>query len=266
MKIGMSTACFYPLEIEKSIARLAALNVRTIEVFINTESEFTQDFIQQLRQSADANEMTIVSVHPYTSPMEGQLLFSDYPRRTQDGLQQYRRYCAAAQALGAKYLTFHGERHMIQDKNAKDTSHKLMVYHTLCNIAAEYNIVIAQENVAWCKSKNPEYIKLLYKQIPKLGFTLDIKQAHRAGHHWREYVDVMGERLVNVHINDFNDTHSCLLPSEGIMDYTAFFNRLAEQNYDTQVMIEVYRENFHSDKQLQAAIQHLQQVMTPQNS
>ena len=42
--------------------------------------------------------------------MEGMLLFSDYKRRTQDGFEQYKRYFEATKMLGAKYLTFHGER------------------------------------------------------------------------------------------------------------------------------------------------------------
>lgn len=52
-------------------------------------------------------------------------------------------------------------------------------------------MIVAQENVAWCRSSDPAYLKLLFQNIPELRYTLDIKQAHRAGHSWREYFEVV---------------------------------------------------------------------------
>ena len=48
MKIGISTACFYPRLLEEGIERIASLGLRTIEIFFNTESEFCEPFVSEL--------------------------------------------------------------------------------------------------------------------------------------------------------------------------------------------------------------------------
>ena len=114
MRIGMSTACFYPQPLEEALPIIAGLGVRAIEIFFNTESEFQPRFYESLGAQVRSLGLDVVSVHPYTSPMEGMLLFSDYARRTKDGMMQYQRYFECAAALGARFLTFHGERSMGQ--------------------------------------------------------------------------------------------------------------------------------------------------------
>ena len=39
MKLGISTACFYPLPIEQALDEIGKLGLRTAEIFFNTESE-----------------------------------------------------------------------------------------------------------------------------------------------------------------------------------------------------------------------------------
>ena len=103
MRLGISTACFYPQPVEEILPILAGLGVHAVEVFFNTESEFSPRFYEQLGAQARQLGLDIVSVHPYTSLMEGLLLFSDYQRRTEDGLMQYQRYLECAAALGARF-------------------------------------------------------------------------------------------------------------------------------------------------------------------
>ena len=251
MEIGISTACFYPEPLEDAVERIARLGLRTIEVFFNTESEFREPYYSELKRLVDAHGLSVVSVHPFTSLMEGILLFSDYRRRAEDGFAQYRHYFRAAHGLGAKYLTLHGERYMpgVAD-TPQSLARKIDRYHRLCEIAAEEGIVVAQENVAWCRSRDPAYLAMLYDQVPALRYTLDIKQANRAGHSWKEYFDVIAPRLVNVHINDFDQDHGCLLPGEGLMDFDELFLQLKRAGYDRQALIEVYSANYTSDRQL----------------
>lgn len=258
MKFGISTACFYPQPLEETVLEIARLGADTAEVFVNTESEFEPAYIAALRASLDAHGVRVTSLHPYTSPMEGQLLLSNYDRRTEDGFRQYRRYFEAARTLGAESLTFHGERNVIRDLDECDAARKLAVYARLCETAAEYGVTFAQENVAWCKSASPDYLRRLHDAVPALGFTLDIKQGHRAGHTWSEYLDAVGDRLVNVHINDFDETHSCRLPGEGAVDFTAFFDRLRALGYDRQVIVEVYRGDYEEPAQLARCLDFLQ--------
>ena len=244
VRIGISTACFYPEPIEETLAVLAGLGVHAIEVFVNTESEFSPAFAQSFGAQARSLGLDIVSVHPFTSLMEGILLFSDYSRRTEDGMQQYERYFTFAESVGARFLTFHGERDMGRPEDPARFARKVEVYHRLCALAAAHGVTLAQENVAWCRSRDPAFLRSLYEAVPELRFTLDIKQARRAGHDWREFIEAVGERIVNIHINDFDSAESCLLPGAGSMDYGDFFSRMRAVHYDGHALIEVYRANF----------------------
>lgn len=261
MRLGISTACFYPQPIEETIERIAALEFRTIEIFFNTESEYDIPFLDRLKASANQFGIQIVSIHPYTSLMEGMLLFSAYPRRTQDGFAQYRKYMQAAAYLGANYLTFHGERFMGEDTLFDHMDRAYHVYHELCEMAQQTGITLTQENVAWCKSKDPRYLALLAEHVPELRYTLDIKQGNRAGQHWSAYLDVIQDRLDNIHINDYDAAHSCLLPGAGSMEYEKLGEVLQKIHYDKQMLIEVYSSNFTEDTQIQQAAALLQQKM-----
>ncbi|MBS7224049.1 MAG: sugar phosphate isomerase/epimerase [Clostridiaceae bacterium] len=258
MKIGISTACFYPRPLEEGIAHIAALGLREIEIFFNTDSEFRPPYTAGLARLLREHDLNLVSVHPYTSLMEGILLFSDYARRTEDGFEQYRRYFATAAELGARYLTLHGERMMpgMQETPAA-AERKLERYRRLCQTAKEEGMIVAQENVAWCRSSDPAYLQRLFENIPELRYTLDIKQAHRAGHQWQEYFEIVAPRLVNVHINDFDEAHSCLLPGEGSLDYDALFSALRGAEYHKQVLIEVYSSNYAEESQIADAARFL---------
>ena len=257
MRVGISTACFYPQPLEEILPELAQLGVHAIEIFFNTESEFQPRFYEQLGAQAKSLGLDVVSVHPYTSLMEGMLLFSDYKRRTEDGLLQYQRYLECAAALGARYLTFHGERDMGRADSPARWAQKCEVYHRLCRLADACGVTLAQENVAWCRSRDPAFVAALCRDVPELRYTLDIKQAFRAGKNWRDFLDVMGGRLVNVHINDFSSAQSCLLPGAGSMDYAAFFSALRSAGYDGHTLIEVYRSNFSSPAELGHAVRLL---------
>lgn len=263
MKLGISTACFYPLPIEQALDEIGKLGLRTAEIFFNTESEYFEPLISKIERHVMENGLEICSIHPFTSANEGILLFSEYTRRTEDALAQYRRYFEAGQRLGAKYFTFHGERRMGFDTDGGIIDRKIKVYRRLIEAAAECGLTFTQENVAWCRSSDPGYLRTLYESVPGLRFTLDIKQAHRAGQDWRRFVNAVGDRICNIHLNDFDEEHSCLLPGEGTMDYGAFFGELARLGYDRQVLIEVYKDNFDSLERIRRAVEWLAPYAQP---
>lgn len=261
MQIGMSTACLYPMSLEETIPVIASMGVRIIEVFVNAEGEFSKSFAEEIKSRTDYFGIEISSVHPYTSLMEGFMLFSDYERRTREALLQYQRYFEYASFLGAKYLTFHGESDMGQVITQTQMEQRIRVYEALCSIAAACGITFTQENVAWCKSGKPAFLKLLVERVPQLRYTLDIKQAYRAGEDYQSFVATLGNRIANVHINDYNAKESCLLPGEGQMDYEAFFAALQTVGYEGNALIEVYRRNFGRMEQMERSWHHLCEIV-----
>ncbi len=173
MRLGISTACFYPLPVEQALDAIGSLGLRTVEVFFNTESEYFEPLLSEIERHVQENGLEVCSIHPYSAANEGILLFSEYTRRTEDAFAQYRRYFAAGQRLGARYFTFHGERRMGVDTDGGIIDRKLKVYHRLIETAAEYGLTFTQENVAWCRSADPGYLRTLYENIPELRCTLD---------------------------------------------------------------------------------------------
>ena len=48
MKIGASTACFYPLETEKALKKVTDLGFEKAEVFVNAPCEYEEKFVNEL--------------------------------------------------------------------------------------------------------------------------------------------------------------------------------------------------------------------------
>ena len=261
VQIGISTASFYPLEIERGIEKAAELGFRYVELFINSESEYQNPFRRALKNKLQNLGMQVVSVHPFTSAMEGHLLFSDYERRTRDALEQYTRYFEAAADLGAKYFTFHGE--LLRSRGlppAKAELQRYDTYHKLCQLAADCGITFTQENVSWSKSGDLQFLRGLYENVPELRYTLDIKQAHRAGLNWNDYVDIVGDRIVNLHISDYDLHEDCLLPGRGQVDFSALFARMNAFGYQGHALVEVYRDDYTNFLELRDSRLFLQSI------
>lgn len=261
MQIGISTACFYPMELERGIEQAVQLGYRRAELFINSESEYGVPFRVMLKQKLREFGLEIVSVHPFTSSIEGHLLFSDYARRTRDALDQYTRYFEAAADLGAKYFIFHGE--LLRARGLpplRSDGRRFETYHKLCERASSCGITFTQENVSWCKSSAPAFLRSLYDNIPELRFTLDMKQARRAGVNWGDYVDVIGSRIVNLHISDCDAQSDCLLPGQGEMDFPALFGRLEALGCNS-ALVEVYSDDYTHFAELEQSRLFLQSAV-----
>lgn len=261
MKIGISTASFYPMLLEEGIALAAELGYRRVELFVNADSEYEPEFCRERRRQLDDLGIQVVSLHPYTSAMEGHLLFSDYPRRTRDGLEQYRRYFEAAAMLGAMYFTFHGE--LLRARGLPRSSPEAArfgTYAELCRIARESGIQFTQENVSWCKSADPAFLRGLYDNVPELAFTLDTKQAIRAGYTWKDYVEAVGDRIVNLHVSDYNGQTDCLLPGQGSCDFPALFEAVESRGYTGHAIVEVYQTDYTRPQELEEARIYLESV------
>lgn len=243
MKIGISSASFYPdILTEDSINLMKKIGFDLGEIFLNSPSEYESDFIQKLIKEKDAVDFKIISVHCFTSQFEP-FLFDRYKRRRDDMLIYFEKVCQAAQALGASYYTFHGMRYT--DPKLLNNDFIAGIYYQLIDICNKYNIKLAQENVSWCMSGDIEFLSMLKEKCGgKLFFTLDIKQAYKAKVEPEKYIRVMGNSIVNLHINDKNAKNVCLLPGKGNVDYKKLFSRLKDVRYSGDAIIEVYKENY----------------------
>lgn len=258
MEIGASSACFYPMQTEQTLELLAAAGVHHIEIFFNAACEAEEDFCRQMRARADALGLQVISVHPYCGAYEYINLFSFYERRREDGLKDYQRIARAGEILGAKYITFHGDR--LNSPVPADPERYCSALAKIIGIAQQHGLLLAQENVCWCTSSQLDFLRQVDERLRSLGlyYTLDVKQALRAGNVWQDYERIMRGRIVNVHISDNSQEDSCLLPGKGEMDFVEFFRTMHRNGYQGDYLIEVYRRNFENPSQLREAKQYLQ--------
>ncbi|WP_251861099.1 sugar phosphate isomerase/epimerase [Clostridium sp. Marseille-Q2269] len=260
MEIGMSSACLYPkVPIEESIQVMKKLKFNIGEIFLNTYSEYDEDFIKKLQEQKEKNQFIINSIHAYSSMFEP-YLFDTYRRRQRDMLKIFRKVCRAGRLLNAKYYTFHGMRRSnILDLNM---NYIVDVYDELNYIASEEQIKLAQENVAWCMSSSLDFLNMLNEKCNRqLNYTLDIKQAFKIGKDPMEYINTMGNKIVNVHINDKNERNICLLPGKGNVNLKKICCKLKGIGYNNVYTIEVYNDNYSSLSEITDSKDFLENIL-----
>ncbi len=258
MEVGMSLACFYPMEPEKAVDEAAALDIRVCEVFLNTQSELDENYLHALRDACDAHGIRIYSVHPFTSFLENYMFFSPYPRRVADATEFYRGYANAAKILGAEVINIHGDRGI----GLESVERYAELIAPLMKLQEQTGIIYSMENVYFNSVNHPEFAARLRQLAPEVRFTLDIKQAFKGEQDPYVLAEAMGDAVVNFHVNDRDDTHICMLPGQGTVDFERIAAILQKNGYRGPALIEVYRNNFEMRREIAAAKTFLENKLT----
>lgn len=250
MEFGVSSACFYPQDLTKSVKMLAENNVKSMEIFANTESELTTEFAKEINDIIKAYDIKVTSVHPFTSGYEYIMIFSDYKKRFADAVEFYKRYYNFANELGAKLVVLHGDKRFADSAGIPDEEY-FERYYNLAEVGRQVGVTLAQENVNLFRSQSPDFIKKMREYLgDSVDFVFDIKQAVRSGNDPYKMCNAMGNRIIHLHINDNNSTHDCMLPGTGEMDYRKLLTQTRKQGFNGTAVIEVYRKNFEEFEHL----------------
>lgn len=236
IKAGISTACVFPLKTEDALVRLSVKGIDNFEIFINSDSELTEEFGEKLKKILEYYSKQVISLHPYTSEMEGSYFFSNYLRRWEDGIAYYRKYFKIAQYLNAQYVILHGP------KNTTEISDVLLAERLLRlnEIAIQYETNILLENVERCYSRSPEVFYYLREKVPQVGYTLDTKQVIRAGYNINEFVKSMDKNLKHIHLSDHGKKGNCLPIGDGEFNLKEFFDLLKQLGINATAVLELY--------------------------
>jgi len=247
MKLGLSTAAFYGRwETEDAAARIVKLPFDCAEVFLQSESECTKEFAEQVRRNLSG--MPCTSVHPLGSHENH--MAQRPARQMKDSFDAFRRILDAGAALGAKTYVYHG-RHTPQLRAlAWNLPWNIEALIPMCEEAKARGMVIGWENVFWCQLTEPSRVLEAKAALPQVRFTLDIKQAMRAGCDPIDFVYAMGDRLCNVHVCDWAEDGKLCLPGEGVFDFDALMKALRDVHYDGPVIIEPYLALIKNDEAL----------------
>lgn len=254
MEIGMSSSCFYPEKIEDGFEKVGELGAKTAEIFINSACEMQSPIFDKLLKMRDYYGIEVRTVHPFTSGFEGFLFFSAYDRRRYDGVEFYKRYFDAANRLGAEAIVLHGG----QLKTDTDMERYAESYALLHNAAREQGVYIAHENVREKVCSTPENMKKLADYIgDEFRMVLDIKQCRRSGVSEYDFIRLLGDKIIQVHVSDYLGDEDCLAPGVGKYDFKKLFSVLKDAGYDRTALVELYRHNYGEPEEIRTAMDYL---------
>lgn len=241
MNLGISTACFYPLETEKAFEAVCKGGVSHTEIFFNAACELESDFVELLCKIRDEYGITVTSVHPTMSLAESFMFFSDYQRRYEQGMEQYKRYAQIAARLGARYIIMHGGK---PNKVLDDLGYCERFYN-IARAVKENGAELLQENVVNHRAGSIEFLKLMADNLgDEVGFCLDVKQSVRGGYSPFDALRAVHKNIKHLHISDHIAGHDCLLPKNGSFDFAAFFAEAKSLGYSGAALIEVYKDAY----------------------
>lgn len=260
MEIGISTASFFSKEVtEDSLKVIHDLDINICEVFLTTFYEYRKEFAEQLAQARKGIE--VYSIHTLNVQFEPEL-FNPVVRTRQDSEQIFQQIAVSAKLLNAKYYTFHGLTRL------KRTPYKVD-YQRIGNRLEELDNMLyttsngcrlAYENVHWTFFNSPEYFTELKKHT-NVKTCLDIKQAMQSQRSVYDYIDAMGDRLVNVHVCDYDESGKLYIPGKGAFDFVQLFRRLNDNGYAGPIIMELYAGNYNSYEEIKQSYQYLQECM-----
>lgn len=259
MEIGASSACFYPLETEKSFLHIAELGFKYSEIFFNSRSELDPFFVRRLKSVKDAYGMHVVSLHPYRSFSEGYDFFSSYKRRFEDALDSYKRYFDAAGILGAKYIIMHGAKGK-SDICPEEYAER---FGKLNDLARIYGCTVAHENVVDFMGESTQFMSFMKDTLgDSFKMVLDVKQAARAGVDPGEFIRAVGDSIVHVHLSDFNASKDCIAPSkQGERNFEELFTMLHKAGYSGRYIIELYSDGYGKNEEITRSAKYLEAIL-----
>lgn len=259
MRIGASTGCFYPELTEKSLTTLGELGVKTVEVFTNSFGEISPAFVKQLNEIKDHYGMEIISFHPFMSFAEGFFLFSEYERRYEESLEMCKPFFEAAANLGAKYYVLHGA------KKGCPISREVYIhrFYRFCEIAKQYGVQVAHENVVHYESESVEFMRSLQAALgDDFKMVLDLKQARRAEVDPFDFINAVGENIAHVHVSDCTAQSKCApINAQGLFDFDRLFGELKQKGYDGKFIVELYRQSYGDKIEIAHSIANLDEIL-----
>lgn len=260
MKLGISTASFFTKVLtENCFSALRDMNVHTTEVFLSSSSEYEKGFVDALASRLNG-DMTVHSVHALSNQFEGEL-FSQSRRVRDDAEAVFRKICYAGNALGAKYYTFHGPLSLKRSPPSVDVGSIAERFNELADIARTYGVIIALENVHYCRFKTPEIIREVLKNCPDLAATVDVKHSVFAGYDPIKFIDAVEDRLVTLHVTDVDRDENTFIPGRGKFNFEKLFKEIDKRGLDPTVLIEAYPKDYTYNEELADSYKHLKEII-----
>lgn len=260
MDIGISSSCFYPLETEKSVIRACETGAKTIEIFMNADSEFQPAFVKNLADICKSYGVRVASVHTMGSFTESFHLFSSYKRRFYEAKEtSFKRHFDVMHTLGAEILVMHGIKKpgSIEDEEYFDR------FGELIRMGKAEGLKVCQENVVHYRSESLDFLLDMSAYIGEdFNVVFDVKQAVRAGEDPIHFAKMLHRDIRHIHISDHNDEQDCIVPCKnGNFNFKKFIGMMKFLDYKGDFIIELYENGYENDEELKFALDTLKKLL-----
>ncbi len=259
MRVGVSTATFFTkLLTEDSFSVIKRCGGEVAEVFLTTFCEYEPSFGKLLKERKESAGLEIYSIHALNTEFEPQL-FNVAERTRTDAEKVYRKVLAVGREIGAKYYTFHGTSRL-KKSTTLDAERVGRRMRELGDMSLDYGITLCFENVHWAAFNAPEFFVPVKELAPNIGTVLDIKQARQSGRDWREYLDVMGDTLKNVHVSD-HIGDKIVMAGKGEFEFCELVKELKTRGLDTPLVLEQYAGNYDSFDEVAESVDYIKRII-----
>lgn len=257
MRAAVSTACLFPKPTEDALYDLCLLGVQTVELHLNAPSECRPVFVSDLKALLSRFGVKCCAVRPWTAANEGHMLFSRYPRRTADFIEEARTVFSAAQRLGAQYYILHG---------APAGTVRPEIYcerfQMLAEAGKQFGVTVTQENVSRYACGDLRFLQDFCRILgDDAKLTFDTKQAVRSRIDIGEAVRLLGGHIVHLHLSDHGERGDCLRIGQGRFRIGPFLQSLQEKGFDGSAVLELSRENFTAASELAEDCQRIGRII-----
>ena len=266
MEVGISTASFFnKCSIEDAVLDLGAHGVTLCELFLNSFSEYEPEFVDMLAGRVKRAGLKVFSVHPMSTQFEP-LLFSLHPRQRGDSWKLFEQVLSDARTLGASHYVLHGAANLSGAAKNLQLERLVPIFTDMIALAKSYGVTLTLENVSWCLFRTPEFGARLLDALgsDSIHFTLDIKQAIRAGYSPLQFIDAVGDAIVNLHLCDAvqssDGAYALKMPGKGDVDFAAVRDALNAHGYAGPAFIEVYSDMYRDIGEIYASRDCMQRV------
>ena len=250
MKIGASTSCFYPLLTEKALDKVIDLGFKSCEIFFNSSCELDDAFTTEMKKRADSEDVSILSVHPFSSFIENTCIFGEYERRYDDFIDLYKRQFHAAAVLGADIAVIHGAL-AVQKRDIPEELY-FERFAKLIEFGKAEGVRVCQENVVRFRSQSLDFLKRMRGVFgDDFNMVFDIKQAIRSGYDPFEIVEEMKDSIVHLHLSDNTSKCDCMPPGRGSFDFARLFKTMDSVGYSGGAVIEIYSKGYDVETELE---------------
>ena len=257
MNLGVSTSCLYPMPTENALETLGKAGIKTCEIFLNSISETTPDFIKKLNEIRAEYGMDIVSVHPFSSFSETFMLFGNYERRYFDAREFYKKCFEMTALAGAVISVIHG----MKLPGQIDKEEYFSRFRWLVEAGREFGVTVCQENVYSHFSQSPDFLCEMRNALgDDFKMVFDVKQAVRSGFEPFAFAEEFKNSICHIHLSDHNAQSDCVAPSKGVFDFRKLFDIMESSGYKGSGVIELYRAGFADEGELTESLEYLQNL------